>query len=193
MELNDEDSSCYSNKIESVSLRKRTYDRWLINKAYLSVITVTNISHSFYLQDDGKNQLAQIQTKLHHCHPNTGSLGNGFGWFNVAKSPRPYIATAKIWVLTDRKFPTEPKQVGLRTLWLVVTSHRIVAHQTLSFEFTLCRIFTKLFRTGGSNVVNEWQVSLGFFPTKRQVLIRTASFLQKFTASENSLCMLFAN
>ena len=28
---------------------------------------------------------------------------------------------------------------------------------------------------------------------KSQILIRTASFLQKFAASENSLCMLFAN
>jgi len=28
---------------------------------------------------------------------------------------------------------------------------------------------------------------------KGQILIRTASFLQNFTVSENSLCMLFAN
>jgi len=30
----------------------------LTNKAYLSAITVTNTSQSFYLQDGGKNQLA---------------------------------------------------------------------------------------------------------------------------------------
>jgi len=30
-----------------------------INKAYLSAITVTNISQSIYLQDGGKNQLAR--------------------------------------------------------------------------------------------------------------------------------------
>ena len=42
-------------------------------------------------------------------------------------------------------------------------------------------------------MVNECQVSFGFLPAKSQILIRTASFLQKFTASENSLCMLFAN
>jgi len=30
----------------------------MINKAYLSAITVTNISQSFYLQDGGKTQLA---------------------------------------------------------------------------------------------------------------------------------------
>ena len=51
----------------------------------------------------------------------------------------------------------------------------------------------KLFRTGSSKVVNECQVSFGFLPAKSQILIRTASFLQKFTVSENSLCMLFAN
>ena len=41
---------------ESVSLRKCPYDKWLTDKAYLSAITVTNISQSFYLQDGGKNQ-----------------------------------------------------------------------------------------------------------------------------------------
>jgi len=65
--------------------------------------------------------------------------------------------------------------------------------QTLSFEFTLTPIFMKLFRTGSSKVVNECQVSFGFLPAKSQIFIRTASFLQKFAASENSLCMLFAN
>ena len=50
----------------------------------------------------------------------------------------------------------------------------------------------KLFRTGSSKLVSECQVSFGFLPAKSQILIRTASFLNKFTASENSLCMLFA-
>jgi len=44
MELNGEDLSCYSNKTESVSLRKYPYNQWLTNKVYLSAITVTNIS-----------------------------------------------------------------------------------------------------------------------------------------------------
>ena len=51
----------------------------------------------------------------------------------------------------------------------------------------------KLFRTGSAKVASECQLSFGFFPDKSQILIRTASFLNKFTASENSLCMLFAN
>jgi len=46
------------NKIESVSLRKCPYDHRLTNKAYLSAVTVTDISRSFYLQDGGKKQLA---------------------------------------------------------------------------------------------------------------------------------------
>ena len=48
----------------------------------------------------------------------------------------------------------------------------------------------KLFRTGTSKVVNECQVSFGFLPAKSQILIRTASFLQKFTASVNYVCCL---
>ena len=32
----------------------------ITSNAYLSAITVTDISQSFYLQDGGKNQLAQI-------------------------------------------------------------------------------------------------------------------------------------
>jgi len=42
-------------------------------------------------------------------------------------------------------------------------------------------------------VVNDCQVSFGFLPAKSQILIRTASFLQRFSVSEKSLCMLFAN
>ena len=65
-----EDLLCYSNKIESFSLRKCPYDHWLTNKEHLSTITVTNISQSFYLQDGDKNQLAKtwnIITSLSPC------------------------------------------------------------------------------------------------------------------------------
>jgi len=50
-----------------VSFRNCPYDHRLTNKAYLSAITATNISESFYLQDGFKNQLASICKKL--CHP----------------------------------------------------------------------------------------------------------------------------
>ena len=46
IELNGENLSRYSNKIESVSLRKCPYDHRLVNEAYLSAITATNISRS---------------------------------------------------------------------------------------------------------------------------------------------------
>ena len=45
--LNGEYLSCYSNKIESVTLRKCPCGHRLTNKLYLSAITVTNISQSF--------------------------------------------------------------------------------------------------------------------------------------------------
>jgi len=45
-------------KIEPASLRKCPHDHGLTNKVYLSTVTVTDISQSFYLQDGGKNQLA---------------------------------------------------------------------------------------------------------------------------------------
>jgi len=50
--------ACYSDKTESVSLSKCPCDHRLNNKAYLSAITVTNISQSFDLKDGGKNRLA---------------------------------------------------------------------------------------------------------------------------------------
>jgi len=83
--------------------------------------------------------------------------------------------------------------MGLEALLYAFEACPLLACQTLSYEFTLTRIFMKLFRTGLSKVVNKCQVSIGFLPAKSQILIRTASFLQKFTVSENGLCMLFAN
>jgi len=52
-----EDLSCYSNKNELVGKRKCLHDHELTNKAYLSDITVTNISQ-FYQQDGGENEVA---------------------------------------------------------------------------------------------------------------------------------------
>jgi len=46
VELNGEDLSRYSNRIESVSLRKCPYDHRLTNGAFSSAITVTNISQT---------------------------------------------------------------------------------------------------------------------------------------------------
>jgi len=43
-----------------VGIGARPHDHRRTNKAYLSAIIVTYISQEFYLQDGGKNQLAQI-------------------------------------------------------------------------------------------------------------------------------------
>ena len=51
----------------------------------------------------------------------------------------------------------------------------------------------KLFHTESPITVNECQVNFGFLPAKYQILIRTAKFLQRFVALENSLCALFAS
>jgi len=51
----------------------------------------------------------------------------------------------------------------------------------------------KLFRTGSTNAVSECQANFGILPDKYQIFIRAYKFLQKFIATENSLCTLFVN
>jgi len=60
------------------------------------------------------------------------------------------------------------------------------------FEFTVTRLFMKLFRTTSPAVIKCCQQAFNFLPVHSQPDIRTANFLQKFIASENSLCCLFA-
>ena len=62
-----------------------------------------------------------------------------------------------------------------------------------SLEFTVTRSFMKIFRTGSPAVVKECQFNFNFLPMKYQLNIRTARFLQKFAASLNSICSLFAH
>ena len=81
----------------------------------------------------------------------------------------------------------------MQILLYAVEACPLLARQIQSVEFTLTRIFMKLLRTGSSSTVIECQVNFGFFPAKSQIIIRTASFLQKFIALENSLCLLFVN
>ena len=60
-----------------------------------------------------------------------------------------------------------------------------------SFEFSLTRLFMKIFCTGSTTIVAECQRNFVFLPIKLQISIRTANFLQMFAASENTLCSLF--
>jgi len=50
----------------------------------------------------------------------------------------------------------------------------------------------KLFRTTSPAVVKCCQLAFNFLPVNCQLEIRTANFLQKFIAPDNSLCCLFA-
>ena len=59
-----------------------------------------------------------------------------------------------------------------------------------SLEFTVTRVFMKIFRTGSSAVITECQRNFNFLSIQRQLLIRTAKFLQAFAASENHICPL---
>jgi len=61
-----------------------------------------------------------------------------------------------------------------------------------SFDFSLTRLFMKLFRTGSPVIVTECQKQFNFLPLRYQIDIRTAVFLSKFIQSTNSLCLLFA-
>jgi len=51
-----------------------------------------------------------------------------------------------------------------------------------SFEFTVTRLFMKLFRTTSHAVVKCCHLAFNFLPVNSQLDIRTANFLQKFIA-----------
>ena len=65
MQLNGEDLSSYSNKIEPVGLRKCPYYRYLIEKVMFTDARITNISQSL------PHKMAETadMKKLRHCHP----------------------------------------------------------------------------------------------------------------------------
>ena len=63
--------------------------------------------------------------------------------------------------------------------------------QLHSFEFTVMRVLMKLFATSSVDVVNTSLIYFNVLPIRMQILLRTARFLQKFSASENVLCSLF--
>jgi len=62
-----------------------------------------------------------------------------------------------------------------------------------SFDFSINRIFMKLFRTGSVALVEDCQRFLSFLPVSYQVDVRTAKFLQKYKATENRICSLFGD
>jgi hypothetical protein len=69
----------------------------------------------------------------------------------------------------------------------------LLSRNVQSLEFTITRLFTKLFRTGSAAIVKECQSQFTFLPMKYQLNIRTARFLQKLATSSNGICSLFAH
>ena len=67
----------------------------------------------------------------------------------------------------------------------------LLSRQKNSLEFSVTRIFMKLFRSSSPKIVKECQINFGFLPIASQLTVRTANFLQRFIASENTLCQLF--
>ena len=61
----------------------------------------------------------------------------------------------------------------------------LLSRQIHSIEFTVMRVLMKLFSTGSVDVVNTSLIYFNILPIKMQLLLRTARFLQKFSASEN--------
>ena len=68
----------------------------------------------------------------------------------------------------------------------------LLARDTQSLEFTITRIFMKIFRTASAEVVRNCQFNFNFLPVRSQINTRTVRFLQRFVSLENSLCSLFA-
>ena len=60
-----------------------------------------------------------------------------------------------------------------------------------SFDFSINRIFMKLFRIGSVALVEDYQRFLNFLPASYQVDVETVKFLQKYKALENRSCSLF--
>ena len=67
----------------------------------------------------------------------------------------------------------------------------VVGRDKHSFDFTVKRIFMKLLHTGSAAVVEECLKYFKILPVTCQIDIKTAKFLQRFLASENTICQLF--
>jgi exonuclease III len=68
----------------------------------------------------------------------------------------------------------------------------LLSRDKQSMEFSITRLFMKIFRTGSPEIVTECQHYFNFYSLGQQIAIRTSKFLQCFGASENVLCSLFS-
>jgi len=67
----------------------------------------------------------------------------------------------------------------------------LLSRQKHSLEFTINRLFMKLFSTASPHIVENCLYYFNFLPIIDQICIRTARFLQRFIATENQFCYLF--
>jgi len=81
----------------------------------------------------------------------------------------------------------------LPILLYATEAYPLLSRNRSPFEFTGTRLGMKLFRTAAPAVVKCCQLAFNFLPVHSQLDIRTENFLQKFIASENSLCYLFSS
>ncbi len=94
-------------------------------------------------------------------------------------------------------FASEPVLLGLirakciPILLYGIESCPLLRRQISSLEFSLTRILMRIFRTNLQAMIKQCQVNFGILPIEFQAEIRTARFLQKFTGSQNILCLLF--
>jgi hypothetical protein len=95
-------------------------------------------------------------------------------------------------------FASDPVLLGLirakciPILLYGIESCPLLMRQISSLEFSLTRVLMRIFRTNSSLTVKQCQVNFGILPIACQLKIRTARFLQKFIASQNPLCCIFA-
>ena len=68
----------------------------------------------------------------------------------------------------------------------------VLSRDKHSIDFAITRVFMKVFCTNSASVVAECQRNFNFLPFKLQLSIRTAKFLQRFSASENLICSIFS-
>jgi hypothetical protein len=68
----------------------------------------------------------------------------------------------------------------------------LLSRDKQSMEFSITRLFMKIFRTGSPVIVAECQHYFNFYSLGQQIAIRSTKFLQCFGASENVLCSLFS-
>ena len=65
----------------------------------------------------------------------------------------------------------------------------LLSRNRQSLEFTVNRLFMKLFRSSSSAIVKCCQLAFNFLPINSQLDIRTAKFLQKFIVS---VCVIYS-